>query len=344
MQNVSKNEPKKMLYIESLRGISCLIVLISHIISTSQEFGKYASGCGKIGVWLFMILSGYLLIKRYIVNELKFFKLIEIPKYYLKKVIRLYPMYIIAIVLAVFLEIISVENIKNHILLKEAWGHFWYMPVIIKFYFVAPLFLILFSVLRKKFIDKAPIIYMLTITIIGIIFCICFPFTKYIENSISLYWYIPVFLIGMIIACIENYIPTTSSKFNKICLALLILAIAMIIIVTPLFRQILFGATPSGYLQNKYIYMSLCWGVIMYGIGNVAKLKIFFDRITILQKLGSISFEIYLIHYIILIKLGAYNISFWVKAVVTVIASIVISIVLHFIDDKINYISKKLIK
>ena len=37
-------------YIDSIRGIACLIVLTAHIIATDTTIGIYASGCGKIGV------------------------------------------------------------------------------------------------------------------------------------------------------------------------------------------------------------------------------------------------------------------------------------------------------
>ena len=51
---------KKLISINVLRGIACLIVLFAHIISTSATYGMYVSGCGKIGVWCFLVISGFL--------------------------------------------------------------------------------------------------------------------------------------------------------------------------------------------------------------------------------------------------------------------------------------------
>lgn len=336
MESIKKS---KILYIESLRGISCLIVLFAHIISTSPKFGIYASGCGKIGVWLFMLLSGYLLLQCYVVDGSKEFKIRDIPKYYLRKIIRLYPMYMVVLTLSVILGIITFKSLIKHLLLLEAYGHFWYMPVIIKFYIIAPIFLVLFSYIKKKFNkDKALYIFTFFIFILTILFSICFPFTKYIENSIKLYWYMPVFLIGMLIACSEGY---TYKKFEIMSIITLILAIIGIVIVTPLSRKILFNIEPSKYLQNKYIYMTICWGFILYGIKNIEKLNNFFNKATILQKLGSISFEIYLIHYIILMKLEIYNIRFSIKAILTIIITIILSIIIHYIDKKVKLIILK---
>lgn len=272
MESIKKS---KILYIESLRGISCLIVLFAHIISTSPKFGIYASGCGKIGVWLFMLLSGYLLLQCYVVDGSKEFKISDSPKYYLRKIIRLYPMYVVVLILSVILGIITFKSLIKHLLLLEAYGHFWYMPV---------------------------------------------------------------FLIGMLIACLEGY---TYKKFEIISVITLILAIIGIVIVTPLSRKLLFNIEPSKYLQNKYIYMTICWGFILYGIKNIEKLSNFFNKATILQKLGSISFEIYLIHYIILMKLEMYNIRFSIKAILTIIITIILSIIIHYIDKKVKLIILK---
>ena len=57
-------DQKRVGYIDSLRGIACLFVLIARIVSVS-EVGSYVSGCGKIGVWLFMVLSSFLMIYPY---------------------------------------------------------------------------------------------------------------------------------------------------------------------------------------------------------------------------------------------------------------------------------------
>ena len=48
-------------YLTSIRGLACLMVVIAHIISVIPGVGKNVSGCGKIGVWLFFILSAFLL-------------------------------------------------------------------------------------------------------------------------------------------------------------------------------------------------------------------------------------------------------------------------------------------
>ena len=101
---------QKIKWIESLRGISCLIVLFAHILSVHPRYGIYASGCGKIGVWIFMLLSGMLLIKPDNMNSVNL-QLKQIPKYYLNKLLKLYPAYFLTVLLIYMLNFIDRHNL-----------------------------------------------------------------------------------------------------------------------------------------------------------------------------------------------------------------------------------------
>ena len=124
---------KKLEWLESIRGIACLIVFLAHIISRDFRIGIYASGCGKIGVWVFMLISGMLSILPYIHNENLLFHIKKLPNYYVKKILKIYPSYLVAILMAWILGFIEFESIPKYIFIIETWGHLWFMPVIIKF-------------------------------------------------------------------------------------------------------------------------------------------------------------------------------------------------------------------
>ena len=48
-------------YLTAIRGFACLLVIIAHILSGMPYIGINVAGTGKIGVWLFFILSAFLL-------------------------------------------------------------------------------------------------------------------------------------------------------------------------------------------------------------------------------------------------------------------------------------------
>lgn len=318
-------------YLDSLRGIACLIVLLAHIFATDPTFGIYASGCGKIGVWFFMVLSGILLVQTYLEDDNKMVHIKDLPRFYSKKVLRMFPTYLFAIILAIIVGLVGVRDLSAHLLLTSAWGHFWYMPVVIKFYLFAPLVLILLSALKQKWGDKGVAIFFVFITAFGILFCIVFPWNTYIENSVSLSWYVPVFVMGILLAVLMNKLNFQS----KIADMIAIFPIVGIVILTPAFRQWIWGAEPSGYLQNKYLYMGLMWCLFIFLVSKGIYCKNFLDKSRVLQKIGDYSYDIYLIHFIVLHKMVAMGIaSTWIKGIITIIVSFAIAFILYGVRKK----------
>lgn len=331
----------KIKWLESLRGISCLIVLFAHILSTHPLYGIYASGCGKIGVWIFMILSGFFLLFSYATSD-NFFTLKDIIPFYLKKIIKLYPIFMITVFMAYRFGFIShAQGILDHLTFRAAWGHFWYMPVIFKFYLVAPLFLILFSFCKKYFEITGKFIYIALLLIICIYYSIKHPYSTYIENSYDLKWYLPVFIFGMIIVLLYS---TLKNKLNTSFIydVFALISIIMIIIQTPLFRQLLWNIAPSGFLQNQYLYLGLLSSIFLFAT-SFGKIFIkLLEKSNILQKCGEYSFYIYLVHFIILIKLRAMYPDFSQRAILTITSSIGFAVIFKYLQNIIDYFTKKL--
>ena len=333
MREQSKQSDNRLLWLDSLRGIGCVIVVIAHIISTVPQIGIYASGCGKIGVWMFMLTSGFLVLrgnKRFTFRDLK--------KYYVTRIIRIYPALLISFLIGLITGLLSSGTILDMLLFRSAWGHFWYIPVVIKFYLIAPLFLLVFSVLKERVSHSERLVSV--ILVIGIIgFSIAFPFSFYPENSIEIKWYFPVFLTGMLLAELE---PVLTNKKRIWLDWVLLIGIIMILIETPLMREVLWGIRPSRYLQNKYLYMSLAWSLVYIGLlgGRVCSGAL--EKCRILQKLGSISYEVYLIHYLVLIFItnkGLFG-NYFFRGIVTIVIStagaVLISLFLQWIRNQVR--------
>lgn len=327
----------KIKWLESLRGISCLIVLFAHILSTHPLYGMYASGCGKIGVWIFMILSGFFLLLSYTTSEITF-GLKDILPFYFKKFFKLYPIFMISVFMAYrFGFIIDIQGVIDHLTFKTAWGHFWYMPVIMKFYLIAPLFLLLFSICRKLFKNGGKFVYISLLFVICIYFSIKYPYSTYIENSCDLKWYLPVFTFGMITVLLYSILKAhLHSSFIYDIFALI--SIIMIVIQTPLFRQLLWNFAPSGFLQNQYLYLGLLSSIFLFAT-SFGKIFIkLLEKSNILQKCGEYSFYIYLVHFIILIKLRAIYPDFSQRAILTITSSIGFAVIFKYLQNIIDSI------
>ena len=199
--NYDINTKSELKWISSLRGLACIIVVFAHIVSTDTKYGNYANGCGKIGVWLFMLLSG-LLFARSAFFQSEQLSVISVLKYYEKKVLRIYPSLLISLgFYLLFFD--SVDEIKTLLLLKGAWGHYWYIPVILKFYLVSPIFVLIRQITEKYFIHGKEC-FSIIMVIAAIVLAFIFPFTLYVENSTKLLWYLPVFILGIILTSLNN--------------------------------------------------------------------------------------------------------------------------------------------
>ncbi len=315
------NKIKKL---EALRGIACIIVLVAHWLSTSTSYGIYASGCGKIGVWCFMIMSGFFLMLPYVDGVERF----SLRNYYIKKIFRIYPVYLGALLIAVLIGFIMVEQVVPHIFALEGGGHFWYMPVVLKLYLIYPLFILLNKVVenRKVFVG--------ILLIVAVVYVFLFPYTDYIENSICLYWYMPVFIAGMLLAF--AFAKCKDKKFLLGDVAV-IFGVIGILSFTPFFRKILWGAEPSGYLQNKYLLIGFFWIIVIAGILWGKYIGTWMDKCRILQRVGKISFSIYLFHYLILWKINIYISNMLVKGLLLVVISVVVSELMNkFVEQPLN--------
>lgn len=322
-------QKEKLRWLESMRGLACLIVLFAHILSVHPMYGRFASGCGKIGVWLFFILSGFLLQYQ---ADAKEFTISKVLPYYWSKFLRLYPVYIVGLLLAKYTGLVpDGASIIRHLLLQEGVHHFWYMPVIIKFYLCAPFILLLYKSLNNKRVYIA--ILLAVLCVMGI----KFPFTQYIENSIWLRWYVPVFVMGMLLSFLFEFIQKQKSSWlGEI---MVVIGTIMIILPTPIMRFLIWNIEPSGYLQNKYLYMGIAWCLILVGIMQGKYIRVLLEKISVLQIVGRISFWVYILHYIILHFL-VLRLEWKWNACITFIFSIALSVLMDRVERWIRNKSK----
>lgn len=326
----------KINWLTSVRGFACLIVLFAHILSSCKWIGINVSGCGKIGVYLFFVLSAFLLV-------LPFFKgkevnIKEIGKFYIKRFFRIYPCYIITIIIVYLIGNFSnFSGLIKHFLLLEGKNHFWTVPVEMKFYICLPLLLIIMNIIKNK---KLFIVFLI---LLSFVVEIIYPYFNYVENSISLGWYFPIFIMGIVVAYLysNSKQKTENVKFDILAIVILILFVLAI----PGVRYLLFNIEPSTYLQNKYIFIGIGWSLFLIFLQNGKYIKNFFESNKFLMWIGKLSFPIYLIHYIVLNKISFYTDNLLIKLVLTMAITILISVVMNkIIEEPMIKIGRKVNK
>ena len=112
--------------LNALRAIAALLVLIHHVEQFKDVFKldnywniPFIQVIGKLGVVLFFVLSGFL-ITYLLMNEEKNTNKINIKGFYIRRILRIWPLYYFIIFLAYFifpyLEVFSIENISTEII------------------------------------------------------------------------------------------------------------------------------------------------------------------------------------------------------------------------------------
>ncbi|MEX8548514.1 MAG: acyltransferase family protein, partial [Mucilaginibacter sp.] len=124
--------------IEQYRGLCALLVLITHGVGINNllitdfrwpEFIRYA-GAGYLSVLVFFCISGYVIA---VSND---YSQLNIKSYFKKRLIRLYPVYLIAILLCLIIaNNVSFSVLVGNLLFLQNVSPYWHykVPVIINF-------------------------------------------------------------------------------------------------------------------------------------------------------------------------------------------------------------------
>jgi peptidoglycan/LPS O-acetylase OafA/YrhL len=281
------------------------------------------AGMGRIGVFLFFVLSAYLLDRQIIVGfvngraNAKFW-----ANYFLRRFLRIYPLYILALFIfygsykmGFASPIHNLQTIGRHLTLQEGLGIFWSIAVEFKYYFLSPLIMAFCNYALKWDLKKV------TVFILILIGVSIFIQAKYIhgnisdkgisdkgaKENISLITFLPIFLTGTLLSIYEVVLEKTRNlkafKSSKLEYAGLI-CFALIILSTPaLFSSLFLRNGEKYFLSNSAFFFpyAIIWSVVLLATkyGNLHILKSFF-QLTFMRFLGIVSFSLYLFHLIIL--------------------------------------------
>lgn len=156
--------------LDFLRGLAIIFTILGHWIGYSDHPGEWTRLASRIlpngyfGVRLFFLISGYIITKIFL-SEIRKREKIDVKLFYLKRVIRILPVYFIYLTALFFVnEYLSLGLTKNDFLFPSLflvcfyhnldWVvlHFWSLNVEEWFYIVYPFLLVFF--LRVKSLSK----------------------------------------------------------------------------------------------------------------------------------------------------------------------------------------------
>ena len=255
---------------------------------------------GDRGVSLFFVLSGFILCMPFASQYLKGGKTVSVKKYYLRRVTRLEPPYILAITLIFILQLAT--HTYSYMPLPEQWQHYfatltyahdfiyhrppivtvvaWSLEIEIQFYLIAPLLfrILLLAPTLRRFILLATSI---TFVLANHYFPLQFP---------SIYSHIQYFLMGILLSDLHLSYPV-AEKLNTFIASLGALVLFLLITLWPGDGLAVTIALPFlvlglylVILKNDRVRKLFSWGMIPI--------------------IGGMCYSIYLLHYTLIAIFG----------------------------------------
>lgn len=268
--------------VQFMRGIGCLIIVFYHLYWRYQEiyldktYSFFINKVGKIGVFLFLVLTGYYLLPAKEENA---------TKYLIKRFKSIYIPYIISIIFIFIFSFSGYLGASREVSLLEFFcnalmingfvniqyvdGAHWYLTYIVIFISIMTIIIFLRSETKKQ-------TYIVWI-IINFILCLS---NRFIHNPIvkelqliSGGMYTPFIIIGIIL---RNRI---NNKFNlKQSVILISLAYISIFYISGIFN----------------LLISIFLTILIWSVTNNKIKK--FEKIRVITEIGNYSYFIYLIH------------------------------------------------
>lgn len=317
--------------LDGMRGFAALIVILSHTSNSSMFFfpNLNAYGTGKSGVFLFFLLSSFLLSRALIKKGKSAFSFAAMSLYAERRFFRIYPLYITYLLLAListFLlsTLFGLENkgipfsldtleFLKHLTLLEGKGVTWSITVEFKFYFLLPIIILCCFYIRKNLGLLSEIIFLVILIVISQMIS---PQEESLRNDSRLLPYICIFLFGTLLAVIQCEIESgrIKKKVIKPFLYAGYLSAAVLVLMSPSVFSIFQGETSKDIFHRYFIEYSILWGIILLSVINFDSILATFFRMKWLCFYGSISFSIYLFHPIFINVAGKLAISGYLAA------------------------------
>lgn len=299
--------------LDSIRFLSIFLVVLHHQFLDQNKFLLWLKSYGWVGVDIFFVMSGFL-ITSILLKEIEKNQTIELKKFWLKRIFRLWPSWLLVLFISTFLVFNLGRNnqeIANSLASKwwhyylhfgnyshaifdklhTLFSHFWSLAVEEHFYLIWPI--LLMGIHRFK---KISIFIWLLLLFLPYIFRIYhYPnIQSYAYIKLSTHTRFDELIIGCLLA--HGFVKIRNNLNWMVEILLTILTIGFFYL----------GLNVLHHEKINYLYSELCYlfiGVAASGLiiialkGNNWGLRKLF-QFDFISKLGILSYGVYLVHFI----------------------------------------------
>jgi len=315
MAEVTNHHIKRIGYLDAARGIAACMVMIYHYTGWRYPENIYVKLShlitnGSDAVSFFFVLSGFVLSFPY----LHYGKSLDVGKFYINRIFRIYPAFIIALILNV---LFSVRNDLHNSPLDTIWNvffanksHFWDELILIR---GRSAYLGLDWTLTVEIVMSFFIPYLIAMTFHNRKLLLWFTFSTFLLSNVIGIFVLP-FALGMLIAIYFDQIQSPGFKATKYYRNrgwLLLLAFVLFSI-RHIDRLFPFGDKVKNTLNllqlDFFTFTAIGSFIFLVFIIHFKNVQRFLEN-KILIFIGKISYGIYLMHWVIV----AYIFENWTR-------------------------------
>jgi peptidoglycan/LPS O-acetylase OafA/YrhL len=329
------------LALDGLRGLAVLMVLWSHAtdLGIPKTFVLNLEGGGRYGVYLFFVLSSFLLSHQIITAPSS--RLVRASywlNYSVRRFFRIFPAFAVALVCYVLWSnglpaaFPTTWPVAWEVLtLRQEWAVFWTIAVEFKYYFLLPLFALLFRSLiaRPRLALSAFVGLSASISIL-----------RPPETGVVVWSYIPIFLCGTYAALIAVQLDGLETNratafFRQALLPRLgYAAIAFVVVLLPAIGRQFDPTMRLDTYHLWYLPFGLAFAVlVLAALDSDGWLRRLFSS-SGLVLLGRISFSMYLIHMLIMGHVIEHFATLWVRVAIYAAATFAAGVIGYVLVER----------
>jgi peptidoglycan/LPS O-acetylase OafA/YrhL len=294
--------------LDGLRGIALLLVVFSHasLIGIHMVPGIDMSGTGKTGVWLFFVLSSFLLMHQFLqLDATGRLDAREWWRYAWRRVLRIYPLYIVFLLvcwlspLDHYMPPMSAREVVDHLLVRRGFWLTWSIAVELKYYLVLPLLVLAYlHVARRRFLPATA----MAAAAIVLHDRLAPPYHAY-----ALWTYIVIFMVGSWVAVAHHHAarhPRLRHRLRHVSAGAACVLFVLLMAMTPsVWSLVVDAAVPLNHWHRSFTLFALLWGALLFCLLQApASLQAMFAWWP-LRVFGVVSFSGYLWHGLLLANL-----------------------------------------
>ncbi len=303
--------------LDGLRGIAVLFVVLSHLSNAGLNLMPVLNfaGSGKYGVFLFFVLSAFLLTFPLIGRTAQQFSDGGFwLGYALRRVLRIFPLYIVVLLVSYLFSTrhptpyvieLSGTELLDHLTLQAGKSLYWTVPVEFKYYLVLPFVAAGFALLlRRRLRWGLGCVVAVLAALHGL-----WPARESELNTVELVPYLPIFLLGSLAAFAHWKIQqrggiesrTLRASFEVLALACFLAVISLV----PSFWNALPGRNVNSFhFHQAFLLFGFLWSVFVVAYLNGIGIFRWLLATRPLRYIGVVSFSVYLWHIPILTLAG----------------------------------------